>query len=447
VNGDGLDDVFLGGALGFSGKLLIQTPSGNFKLQTLTDFDTDKIFEDVDAVFFDANSDGHLDLYVVSGGNQYEANSKNYKDRLYINDGKGQLTKNTNAIPDIFVSGSVVKIHDIDNDGQLDLFIGGRVTPGRYPEIPKSYLLKNNNGAFEEMTSQWSKGLSNIGMVTDAEFSDVNNDGIKELIVTGEWMPVSVFQMENDVFINTTKNFNLTNTTGWWRSITIDDINNDGYYDILAGNLGLNSFFKASNDEPATLHYKDFDNNGSVDAVLSTYVNGVSYPVHNRDRMLSHMVMLKKRFIRYDPYANATVNDLFTPEELSNVKILKANHFEHMLFVNNNGTSFSSKILANETQISVLNDALIFDLNGDGKKDIITGGNFYGTDAEFGRYDASEGSILINTGGSNFKALTTSESGFKIPGNVQHIEPLKIGAQNYILIVRNNESCSLFKLK
>lgn len=447
VNGDGLDDVFLGGALGFSGKLFIQTQSGGFRHQILADFDTDKNIEDIDALFFDANSDGHLDLYVVSGGNEYEANSNNYKDRLYINDGTGQLIKNTNALPDIFVSGSVVKAHDINNDGQLDLFIGGRITPGRYPEIPKSYILKNTNGTFEDVTSQWSKGLNNLGMITDAEFSDLNNDGIKELIVAGEWMPISVFQMENDHFINNTRNFGLTNSTGWWRSITIDDINNDGYADILAGNLGLNSFFKASENEPATLHYKDFDNNGSVDAVLSTYVNGVSYPVHNRDRILNHMVMLKKRFTRYEPYANATVNDLFTSEELSNVKILKANHFEHMLFVNTNGTSFSSETLTHDTQISVLNDALIIDLNADGKKDIITGGNFYGTDAEFGRYDASEGSVLINTGDSKFNALPTLESGFKIPGNVQHIEPLKIGSQHYILIVRNNDRCSLLRLK
>lgn len=447
VNGDGLDDIYLGGALGFSGKLLLQTTSGSFKLQSQPNFDEDSIYEDIDAVFFDANSDGHLDLYVVSGGNEHKANSKNYKDRLYINDGTGKLKKDANAIPDIFVSGSVVKVHDVNNDGQLDLFVGGRVTPGRYPEVPKSYLLNNNNGKFEDVTSQWSKGLSNIGMITDAEFSDLNNDGTKELIIAGEWMPISVFKMEKDYFVNTTKNFELANKTGWWRSITIDDINNDGYNDILAGNLGLNSFFKASNEEPATLHYKDFDNNGSVDAILSTYINGVSFPVHNRDRMLSHMVMLKKRFTRYESYANATVNDLFTAEELNNVTILKANHFEHTLFINNNGISFTPKALANATQVSVLNDALILDLNHDGKKDIITGGNFYGTDAEFGRYDASVGSVLINTEDSNFKVETTSESGLKIPGNVQHMKPITIGQQNYILIIRNNDRCSLFKIK
>ncbi|WP_204344353.1 FG-GAP-like repeat-containing protein [Psychroserpens algicola] len=447
VNSDGLEDVYLGGALGFAGKLLLQTSSGGFKLEPQTDFDSDRIFEDTDALFFDANLDGHLDLYVVSGGNEHQANSKNYIDRLYINNGNGQFIKDTAAIPDIFVSGSVIKVHDIDNDGQLDVFIGGRVTPGRYPEIPKSYLLKNDNGVFKDVTSQWSQGLSNIGMVTDAEFSDINNDGIKELIVAGEWMSVSVFQMENNQFVNSSKNFNLTDTKGWWRSITVSDINNDGYNDILAGNLGLNSFFKASQAEPATLHYKDFDNNGSVDAILSTYVNNVSYPVHNRDRMLSHMVMLKKRFTRYDPYANATVLDLFTAEELKDVKVLEANHFEHTLFLNQGGQSFTLKVLANDTQISVLNDALILDLNQDGKKDIITGGNFYGTDAEFGRYDASIGTVLMHTEDSNFKSISSSESGFNIPGNVQHVKPITINKDQYILIVRNNDKCSLLKLK
>jgi enediyne biosynthesis protein E4 len=446
VNGDGLEDIYLGGALGYSGKLFTQNTTGSFNLKTISGFNVDKMYEDTDAVFFDANLDGHTDLYVVSGGSEHKTGSQNYKDRLYLNDGNGNFQKISNALPDILTSGSVVKVHDIDGDGQLDIFIGSRLTPGRYPETPRSYILKNTNGIFKDVTSQWSKGLSDVGMVTDAEFADLDNDGVKELIISGEWMPISVFRFQNGSYSNKTKDFGLENKIGWWNSLTVADVNGDGLNDIIGGNLGLNSIFKASDNEPTTLYYKDFDQNGSLDAVLCTYIDGVSYPIHNRDRMLSHMVMLKKRFTRYEPYASATIEDIFTPEELSNVSILKANHLQHTLFKNMNGTRFTAEDLPTETQISVLNDAFVSDLNKDGKMDIVIGGNFYGTDAEFGRYDASIGATLINKG-SNFEAIPASESGLSIPGNVQHVKPISIGGQTYLLVVRNNEESSLLKIK
>ncbi|WP_299337806.1 VCBS repeat-containing protein [uncultured Psychroserpens sp.] len=447
VNADGLEDIYLGGALGYPGKLFIQTTAGGFKLNTVSDFEADIIYEDTDALFFDANADGFPDLYVVSGGYAHASGSENYKDRLYLNDGKGQFTKAKSALPDIYESGAVVRAHDINNDGQLDLFVGARVTPGRYPETPKSYLLQNTNGIFTDVTSAWSTGLSDLGMITDAEFSDMDNDGTKELVLAGEWMPISIFKFIDGKFTNNSSNYKLDKKIGWWRSLTIGDLNNDGYNDIIAGNLGLNSFFKSSNTEPATLYYSDFDKNGSVDAVLCTYINGVSYPVHNRDRMLDHIVMLKKRFTRYEPYSYATITDIFTPEELKTAKILKANDFHHTVFTNKNGTSFNATSLHKDTQVSVLNDAVILDLDNDGKNDIISGGNFYGTDAEFGRYDASIGSVLINEGNSQFKSLASKKSGLSIGGNVQHIKPFTIGKTNYLLIVRNNEPVSLFELK
>jgi hypothetical protein len=208
----------------------------------------------------------------------------------------------------------------------------------------------------------------------------------------------------------------------------------------------MNSIFKVSQNEPASIYYKDFDRNGSLDAVLCSYIDGISYPIHNRDRMLDHMVMLRKRFTRYEPYANATISDIFTPEELMNVKILKANHFQHTLFINQNGNVFKPQSLPDQTQISVMNDVFISDLNGDGKKDIITGGNFYGTDAEYGRYDASIGTVLINKGNTTFEAIAPTESGFVIPGNVRHMQPIIINNITHLLIVRNNDSCSLIKL-
>ncbi|RNC88263.1 MAG: RNA-binding protein [Winogradskyella sp.] len=446
VNGDGLDDVYLGGAKDFPGKLFLQNTSGSFDYKYLQSFEIDKTHEDTDAEFFDANKDGNIDLYVVSGGNENRANAQTYLDRLYLGDGKGNFTRIRNALPEIYTSGSVIKIHDIDGDGQEDVFIGSRVVPGRYPQTPRSYILKNENGMFKDVTSQWARTISSVGMVTDAEFGDIDNDGINELIVAGEWMPVSIFKFENGTYVNKTKDYGLDEKIGWWNAISIADINGDGFKDILAGNLGLNSIFKATDSEPTQLYYKDFDGNGSMDAVITTYIEGVSYPLHNRDRMLDQMVMLKKRFTRYAPYANATMTDIFTPEELKDVKLLKANHFQHSIFINNSGASFTSQNLPQETQVSVLNDAIFHDLNNDGNLDVITGGNFYGTDAEYGRYDASIGTTLLNTGDGNLNAISPSDSGLKIGGNVQHIKKISVNNKPHVLVIRNNAPASLIEI-
>jgi len=447
INGDGLQDVYFGGAKDFSGKLFLQNASGTFTRKEILDFEVDKTHEDTDAVFFDANADGNQDLYVVSGGNESSANSRNYLDRLYFGDGKGNFNRVRNVLPEIFTSGAVVKVHDIDGDGQQDIFIGSRLTPGRYPESPKSYFLKNEKGLFKESINTWGKEITNIGMITDAEFADLDNDGVSELIIAGEWMPISVFKFENVTYKNRTSEFGLDKKLGWWNSVTISDINADGYQDIIAGNLGLNSIFKASESQPTELYYKDFDGNGSVDPIITNYNEGTSYPLHNRDRMLDHMVFLKKRFLRYEPYANATINDIFSPQELQGVKVLKANHFQHTLYTNQNGKSFNTQNLSSGTQISVLNDAVVIDLNNDNKEDIILGGNFYGTDAEYGRYDASIGVTLINSGNSNFETISPSESGLKISGNVQHIKQIEVAGKPHLLVIRNNDSASLIKIK
>ncbi|GGD94831.1 VCBS repeat-containing protein [Planktosalinus lacus] len=447
INGDGLQDMFLGGAKDFEAKIFLQTPSGNFVKKRNSDIENDRQYEDVSALLFDANGNGNLDLYVVSGGNEHLANNPLYQDRLYLNDGNGNFKKSTNALPNFYESGSVVKAHDIDGDGQLDLFVGSRLTPGRYPEVPQSYLLKNNNGVFKDVTDQWSEGLKNIGLITDATFKDLNNNGTKELILAGEWMPVSVFEFENGTFKNQTISYGLDNQKGWWYSLLVEDLNGDDYPEIIAGNLGLNSQLKASDNEPVSIYFKDFDNNGSLDAVLCHYDGGVSYPLLNRDRLLSQMIMLRKRFTRYEPYAKATINEIFTPQELQGATIFKANNLKHTLFKNTSGTSFTATSLPDYTQISVLNSAQTLDADKDGNKDLIVGGNFYGTDAEFGRYDASIGALLLGDGNLNFKVVPPAESGFVIPGNVQHITPITIGGEQYYWIVRNNDESSLLKLK
>lgn len=446
INGDGLEDIFIGSSVGFTSKLFLQNANGTFSVKENRDLENDKAHEDVAALFFDANGDNAIDLYVVSGGNEYENNNPLYEDRLYINDGNGNLKRELNALPKNLSSGAIVIANDIDGDGQLDLFVGSRSTPGRYPETPKSYLLKNNNGVFTDVTKQWSNNLQNIGMVTDASFVDLNNDGTNELIICGEWMPISVYSWENGIFENRTTEYGLNNNIGWWNSLLAEDINNDGYVDIIGGNLGLNSFIKASSKEPVELYYKDFDKNGSLDAILCSYVDGKSYPIDGRDRLLNQMVMLKKRFTRYDPYARATMNTIFTSEELKDVKVLKANDLEHMLFINKKGETFEASALPKETQVSVQQSAIAMDINNNGRKDIVSGGNFYGTDAEFGRYDASLGSILLNQDDNNFRVIPSFESGFKIPGNVSDIVPIIIKGKKHLLIARNNDAFSLYRL-
>lgn len=447
VNGDGLDDLYLGGAMGYPAKLFIQNANGTFSLKRVQDFDTDKEHEDVSALFFDANGNGTLDLYVVSGGNERLANDPIYQDRLYLNDGNGNFKRAKEALPQFFSSGGVVKAHDIDGDGQMDLFIGGRVTPGRNPETPPSFLLKNNNGTFTDVTSQWSENLEKIGMVTDAAFADLDKDGTKELIITGEWMPVTVFKFQNGKYQNITQSLGLADKTGWWYSVLVADLTGDGYPDIVAGNKGLNSILKASPSEPVSIYFKDFDNNGSLDAILTHYDAGVSYPLLNRDRLLTQMIMLRKRFTRYDQYARATITDIFTKEELQDAKRLDANHFEHTLFINNKGTGFVPKVLPRETQISMMKSILPIDINGNGKMDLVVGGNFFGTDTELGRYDASIGTLLRGDGNGVFEAVPPSVSGFVIPGNVYHIVPITIAGEAHFWVVRNDDKSSLLKLK
>jgi len=447
VNGDGFEDLFLGGAMGHAAKLFLQNKNGSFIQNTLNDFEKDKEYEDVSSIFFDANGNGFMDLYVVSGGNERLANDPMYQDRLYINDGKGNFRKSENALPAFFSSGGIVKAHDIDGDGQMDLFIGGRITPGRFPETPQSYLFKNNNGVFTDVTNQWSENLTKIGMVTDAVFADLDQDNTQELILSGEWMPITVFKFINGKYINKTEEFGLSNKTGWWYSLLVEDLNNDGYPEIVAGNLGANSFLKATPQEPLTLHYSDFDNNGSMDAILSYYDGGVSYPVHNRDRLLTQMIMLRKRFTRYEPFAKATINEIFTQEELSKAKILEANHLKHTLFINNKGVNFNAQTLPQYTQISVVKSIQATDVNKNGRKDLLLGGNFYGTDAEFGRYDASIGALLKADENGNFETVPPAESGFVIPGNVRHIVPIIISGVKHYWIIRNNDASSLLKTK
>jgi len=447
VNGDGLDDIYIGGSMGISGQLFVQKSNGKFIKAINPAFDGDSASEDVDAVFFDFNGNGFLDLYVVSGGNEYPAQSKEYVDRLYINDGTGHFKKSPNAVPFVPSSGGCVAVHDINGDGKPDLFVGGRVMPGAYPTTPTSMILINEGDRFTNKTPQYSAELSQIGMVTDATFSDIDLDGRMELILCGEWMPISIFKQNPDnTYTNITSQVGIDKIKGWWYSIYVEDLDGDGYPEIIGGNLGLNNFLNVSNNTPVRLYASDFDENGSMDAVLTYYDGDISYPVEFRDKMLDQMVYLKKKFLRYDPYARATIYDIFSSTQLQGAKKLEANNMAHILFKNENGKYFHDFKLPKYSQISPIRSIVSYDINYSGNKDLLVGGNDFGLNFEVGPFDASVGAALINQGNLKFTIPNPSESGFFIPGNVRKIHKIQTDKGTKFLVVRNSGMCSLFEL-
>lgn len=448
INGDGLDDVFVGGAAGYAGKIFIRNPKGKFSEIKVPDLEKDKASEDIAALFLDVNNDGLKDLVVVSGGNEYPANALEYIDRLYINKGNLSFSRDEANFPKVPASGGCIAAGDINGDGFMDLFIGGRVVPGQYPIVPVSYLLINTKGKFVNATGELSVDLVKVGMVTDASFSDLDKDGTPELILCGEWMPITVFKMENGKYINRTSSYMPANTQGWWESIHISDVNNDGFPDIIAGNCGLNSHFKASHTKPVTLHYKDYDENGTIDPILCHYIGDKSYPAVMRDKLLDHMVVLKKKFLRYYQYARATIADIFSQDQRKDEKILQANILSSVILLNQDGKSFTIADLPVEAQISMVRCIQSMDINQDGNMDLILGGNFGGTDVLYGMYDASVGLVLTGDGKGGFKAVPPALSGFNISGFTNKMGIIQsLNGSKELLVSKNNDSCQLFKIR
>jgi hypothetical protein len=447
INGDGLDDIFLGGATGLAGKIYLQKENGQFQKVENPDLESDKIYEDVASIFADFDGDKDLDLIVVSGGNEFQNQSPNYQDRLYINDGKGNFKKVQNGMPSILASGSCMALNDIDNDGDLDIFVGGRVSPGQYPTAAMSYIARNDGGKFTNVTPEWSEGLFKLGMITSAVFEDIDNDKIKELIIVGEWMPITIYKWKNGKYINVSQELGTNNTLGWWETLHILDLNNDGFKDIVAGNIGLNSYFKASIEKPLTLHYKDYDGNSTLDPILCYFNGEKSYPFVMRDKLLDHMVILKKKFLRYKDYSNATISDIFTPAQRKDETILKATNLASMVFYNQKGKSFLAKELPQTAQTSCIRSIIDYDIDSDGKTDLITAGNFYGTDVFLGRYDSSIGNVLMNDGNDQLKNLPTAYSGFKAKGDVRRLLKIKSKSSTNIMVIKNNDLPEMIKIK
>ena len=445
VNNDGLEDVFIGGAKGNSGKLYLQNKSGKFIQSNSNAFENDKNSEDIGVLFFDADNDKDVDLYVVSGGSGFNRDSPELQDRLYINDGKGNFKKQEQFLPDMLTSGSCVKAGDVDNDGDLDLFVGGRLVPGRYPTTPRSYLLENDGkGNFKDITKQINPNLEQLGMVTDALWSDYNNDGSLDLLVVGEWMNIRIFNNKEGKLTEITEICGTKNTQGWWNKIVSADIDNDGDTDYIIGNLGQNAQLKASIDEPVSLYAKDFDNNGAIDPIMCSYILGESYPVFSKDDLLGQLSYLKPKYVNYADYANQKITDIFTQEELKDAQVEKAVTFSSGYLENLGNNKFKLTSLPGRAQFSPIYGILPTDLNNDGNIDLILGGNFFGSRVKYGRYDANKGTLLLGNGKGSFTTVTNKESGLNSNGEVRDIIKLKTKNTDYLIFVKNNTNAQIF---
>jgi len=445
VNGDGKDDFYVGGAAGMSGMFYVQNSQGGFSKKVSKDVEKDAASEDIQATFFDVENDGDLDLYVVSGGNEFVADAKELQDRLYLNDGNGNYKK-TEALPEMLTSGSCVVSNDYDKDGDIDLFIGGRLIPGKYPFPARSYLLQNNGGVFTDVTADQAPDLVNAGMVTSALWTDFNNDGTSDLMVTGEWMPIRFFEQKNKKFSDRTADFGFENTTGWWFSLAMADMDGDGDQDYVAGNLGLNYKYSGSIKEPFHVYADDFDENGSMDIVLGYFNGGKAYPVRGLQCSSEQIPSIKDKFETYDSFGEATLDKVYGADKLK-----KALHYEAKLFAssyieNKGGGKFELKPLPNMAQISSVNSILLYDFDGDGNKDILLAGNMHESEVETPRNDAGIGLWMKGDGLGNFIPVPTLKSGFYAPNVVNDMKLLEKENELLILLGNNDAKMQSFAL-
>jgi hypothetical protein len=446
VNGDGLADAFIGGAKDQPGQLLIQQQDGRFISTNQALFEQDRISEDLGAVFFDANGDGFLDLYVVSGGSEFSDVAPALQDRLYLNDGRGQFRKATGSLPSESSSGARVAAADFDGDGDIDLFVGGRVVPGRYGLDPTSLLLANDGrGRFTDATERLAPGLNRIGMVTDALWRDVNADGRLDLVIVGEWLPITIFRNRGNGRLERMRTPGLEKSHGWWNQIVAGDFTGDGRIDFVIGNLGLNTRLRASENEPATMYVKDFDRNGFLEQIVCYYNNGRSYPLVLRDDLIRSLPYLKARYLNYENYARQSVTDIFPGPELADAVLKQAYTFATSLARNNGDGSFTLVPLPSEAQLAPVYGILARDFNRDGKLDVILAGNFDGVEPEIGRMSASYGLFLRGDGRGNFTPLRTVESGFFVPGQARDIQRIGTREGEVYVVTRNNDRPLVFR--
>jgi enediyne biosynthesis protein E4 len=457
VNGDGKEDIFIGGAAGTAGKLLLQNGNGSFTEKKQAAFATDKAYEDMGAVFFDADGDKDNDLYVVSGGAEFNTGSILYQDRLYINDGRGNFTKTAKALPAETFNGSSVTTLDYDEDGDLDLFVGGHVLPGKFPQAENSMLLQNNKGMFTNVTNSIGKELLKPGIVNCAAWNDIDGDEKKELILSGEWMAPTIFKIQNGIFKKqpqtvhfispaTKKDtvINLEALSGWWYSLKTADIDNDGDQDIVLGNRGTNSSIKGNYYNPCTVYAKDFDGNGSYDAVLGYYNQGKCYPLFSRDQLIDQMPAMRKKFIRYKDYSGKTLDQIFSAEQKAGMDIYTTNFFESGVLLNEGNSIFRFVAFPEKAQLSNSSDIVIDDFDNDGLKDIILCGNTNDAAVMVGNIDAASVVLLKGNGSGTFTAVSNTAGGLKARGESRKLIYLK--ESSLLIVLKNSAAAQIFTL-
>jgi len=437
VNGDGLDDLFIGGAAGQSGVIYTQGENGKFKKDVSQPWDTDRASEDLGCLFLDVDGDNDNDLYITSGGSEFRMGSSLLQDRLYLNDGKGKFQNSKNALPTIRQSSQCIKSSDIDGDGDLDLFVGIRLIAGKYPFPASSYLLINDKGIYKQATNKRAPALENIGMVTDAVFTDIDVDGDEDLLVVGEWMSIKVLENERGQFIDRSEGYGMNGTRGLWWSITASDLDNDGDQDYIVGNLGKNNKFKASKEHPFKVYANDFDNNGTNDIVLAKYYKDDYVPLRGRECTSQQMPFVAEKFKDYHSFASSKLVDILPEDKVKDAVVYEIEDFESIILINEGG-KLIRRSLPLDVQISPIKSTLVMDVNEDGHKDIITIGNHYGVEVETTRYDAGIGAVLLGDSKNNFKYMPPQQSGIVIPQDSRDVKFIEQKNKKLIVVTVND---------
>lgn len=445
VNGDGLADFFVGGAHKTAGALFIQTPDANFKRATTPAFSEDAAHEDVAAAFLDIDGDGDQDLFVGSGSNELDPGSAFYTDRIYVNDGQGNFSKNLTTLPDYSISTGAIAPYDWDGDGDMDVFVGGRIIPGNYPYPAASFLLQNDGGTFSDVTNQLLPELAQAGMITDASWSDIDQDGKAELIISAEWQALRIFRFSNGRFTQI-QNTGLESYTGWWQSLLVTDVNGDQLPDIVAGNLGDNSRYHASMEEPFEVFSKDFDGNSTTDIVLAVKEDNKTYPLRGRQCSSQQMPFIKKKFGTYHAFATATVPEIYG-KELKDALHYDATTMESTVFINKGEGRFDAMPMPRRAQVSAVQAVAMADVNKDGKKDILTSGNLYQTEVETPRQDGAIGTVMTMQADGRFVEIPFSRTGWFAYGDIKAMEVIRDALGREIIITAcNNGPVRVFQI-